>query len=716
MTADRLLPYLKLNKPEVARKFDQRIFTFDIENSNGYVVDGVARPFDYSKPPSWYADKEKVSCLYLWQFGIDDKYFYGRRLIDLTPVFDYLSTRPYKSVVWVHNLSHEFNFLLNIIHFDEVFARKPHQIIKLTYGNLTFQCTYMLTRQSLAAMGKSIGVPKLVGNVDYDDIILPVTTIKKSELEYGIRDIEIVYKRVEKFRDEYKYIQKIPLTQTGRPRAEVKKIYSKDMSYHYKMANLVPRSLAEYARLRKAFVGGWVHANYFYNNVVLRHMVRARDITSSYPTQMVLRPFPMSPWSLCRRPADYEFYLKRDDFLCLLEVEFVGVKSRGFNDYLSISKATGTNVRHENGRIYKADSFTTTCTEVDFKIMLEAYDAEQVNIKNLWYATAGYLDKRYVEYILKLYNDKVLLTGIPEKTELRARSKEILNSLYGMMVSALIYDDIEFTGTEFRPKLYDPDPVVMRQKILEASEKKLADIRSKPFKVTLSYSHGVFVTAWARKQLFDLIKEINKDVVYHDTDSIYYIGDHEELFNRFNEDIKRQLVDHCSRRGIDPALLHPKDPNGVEQWLGVYTSEYDEPLAEFKTLGSKRYCYRVKENEPLKITVSGVNKKTGVGALKDDINNFADGLVFDYKDCGKLIPHYRTDQKPTKWIDRDGREYICTDQYGVTLQPTRYVLGRGQDFIDTLDAMGSLSNMISELTYEELDEIEKNVSCETFSS
>lgn len=707
MTDKRLLPFLKANKPNVVRKYDQRIFTLDVENSNGYIIDGVARPFDYSRPPSFYADKEKVSCLYLWQFGVNDMYFYGRTLDTLKPALDYLATRPYRSVAWIHNASHEFNFLLNILEFDEVFARKPHQILKLVYGNLEFHCTYMLTRQSLENMGKSIGCPKLVGAVNYDDIITPETELDPNELKYGIRDIEIVYKRVLKFRDEYRYIQKIPLTQTGRPRNEVKKIYQKDISYHYKMTALLPRTLSEYTRLRKAFVGGWVHANYFYNNVNIKDSVRARDITSSYPTQMVLKPFPMSPWTLCRNRSDFEFYLKRDDFLCLLEVEFRNVESRGFNDYWSYSKMTNrVEVKQENGRVYKAKSFTVTMTEIDYKIMLEAYKCEP-HIINLWYSTAGYLDKRYVEYILKLYNDKVLLTGIPEKAELRARSKEILNSLYGMMVSAIIYDDLVFTGTEFESK-YDT-----HEEIIAAAEKKLADIRAKPYKVILSYSHGLFVTSHARKQLFDLIKNIDRDVVYHDTDSIYYIGDHEELFNRFNEQIKADLVRHCKARGIDPALLHPKDPNGDEQWLGIYTADYSEPLHEFKTLGSKRYCYRVKEGDPIKITVSGVNKKTGVAALGDSVDNFKDGLVFGYKDCGKLIPHYRTDQHPTKWIDRDGNEYICRDRFGVTLQPTRYILGREGDFITTLENMGSLSNYISELTYEELDEIEKNVSRET---
>lgn len=702
---NRLNDFIKYNSGKVVREYDQTIFTFDIENSNGYIIDGVARPFDYSKPPAYYADIEKTSILYLWQFGVDDIYFYGRKLTELKPTLDYLSALPYKTIIWVHNLSHEFMFLLNIIKFDTVFARKAHKIIKCTYGNIEFRCTYMLTRQSLAAVGHSVGLEKL-DTLDYDDIKTPDTPLYKDELQYGSRDIEIVYHRVLKFRDEYKTLQKIPLTQTGRPRTEVKKLYASDMSYHYKMAKLLPRNAKEYARLRLAFVGGWVHSNYFYVGVNLLNAVKAYDITSSYPTQMVLRKYPMTAWT--ESPSsDYDFYLNNDDYCEILEIRMTNVKSAGFNDYLSFSKVyDDVNVKAENGRIYKADAFTVTVTSVDYEILKECYNAD-FEILHLWYSRAGYLDKRYVEYILQLYGDKVTLTGDPDKKELRARSKEILNSLYGMMVSALYYDEITFDGKEFSPP--ETDPI----KLAAAVDKHLDDLRAKPYKVFLSFSHGVFTTAWARYSLWQVIKKINKGVVYHDTDSIYCVGDNQKYIDEYNDNIKRELIELCKRRHIDERKLHPPDSNGVEQWLGIYVCDNDEmndgkPFAEFKTLGSKRYCYRVKPNDEIKITVAGVSKTNGVAALKNDISNFKDGLVFGYKECNKLLPHYNTEQPTTTWIDRNGRKYVSRETFGITLQPARYALTLGQSFIDVLSALGSLSNQFSEMEITDLVNIARS--------
>ena len=74
--AEKLLFYLKKSRPDLeqGKGVDQRIFTFDIEQSNGYIIDGAARQFDYTKLPAFYNDKEKAVVCYLWQLGIDDEF------------------------------------------------------------------------------------------------------------------------------------------------------------------------------------------------------------------------------------------------------------------------------------------------------------------------------------------------------------------------------------------------------------------------------------------------------------------------------------------------------------------------------------------------------------------------------------------------------------------------------------------------------------------
>lgn len=725
--ADRLLYYLQSTRPDIKKDTDQRIFTFDIEASNGYIIDGIAKEFDYSRTPSFYNSHKKAAVCYLWQFGINDTYFYGRYIEDLLPVWEYLEQQKWKTICWVHNLSYEFATLIGYIHFEKVFARTPHKPITASSGHLQFRCTYMLSRQKLEDIGGSVGFPKLTDQMEYDSIRTPESRLEQREIDYAIRDLEILRAYVDKMRLQYKQLQSIPLTQTGMPRKEVKKIYAKDWHYHQHMTRLLPADASEYKRLKAAFIGGWVHANYFWVDILLKgkYAVTPWDITSSYPLQMILHKYPAEPWTHCDDPDQFDRYLNNKNMLCLVEVTFDHIWSAKYNDYISYNKTYDRiKVKHENGRVYAAEHFKMFITCVDYEIIKDCYNGD-IRVTDLYYSRASYLDKRYVEYILKLYNNKVQLTntGDPVKDELRARSKELLNALYGMMVSSLIYPELAFDN---RDKSWTPKQFNSTAELDAYTNQELQKLRDKPWKNFQSFSAGLFVTAYARAQLYAAVGTIDKDVVYHDTDSVYCKGDYSEFFNSFNEDLKKKLIAMCNNRGIDPDLLHPKDPGGQDQWIGIYVSDTGGvPLYEFKTLGAKRYAYRelskkdaekraAMEPDPqkkkkilkkgqIKITISGVNKSTGAAALDDDLKNLNEKMVFGYKECGKLIPHYLTEQGEVIWEDRDGKRFVSHQSCGVCLQPAKYIPDMG-DFFEVLASMGSLSNQYSEMEIEELME------------
>lgn len=742
-----LLKYLKLNKPQLARGCDQRVFTFDIETSNGFIFPESKQPqkFNYDLDPVDYKDATPVSICYLWQFGIDDVYFYGRDLRELVPVFDYLATRKWKTICWIHNLGWEFQFLLNILKYSKVFARRPHKPIYAEYDMLQFRCTYMLTRQKLESIGNNVGLPKLVEVMDYDAIYHPASHLPENVITYGIRDCEILTRYINKMVQRYELVQKIPLTQTGIPRKEVKDMYRDSWGYHKKMARLVP-DFEKYDICRQCFVGGWVHANFLYVNQTIRpdgdgSGAAMGDITSSYPLQIVLRKYPVTPWSECSDPDQFDYYMNDDSFLELLLVEVTDLKSIGANDYLSQSKILRErgkeiapedrftkNVKAENGRIYKADKITIWITSVDYDIMRRAYSGK-FTIKRLLFSKAGYLDIRYVNYVLELYNNKVLLTGTgdPVKEELRSRSKELLNALYGMMVSALVYEDITFnpdTADWSTPKWKAPEELVAFY------EDKLEELRTDFKKIAglfTSYSYGVFVTAWARKSLFDAAQLITSDptdprragdrVIYHDTDSIYFDGDFRAVFDQINEQLHADLLTMAERRGIDPEKLHPRG-----QWIGDWKVETGDdtsadfvPFAEFRTLGAKRYAYRKKrppegfqwvmsKDEMIKITIAGVSKSKGSAALHDDIDTLQDHMQFSYKESGKLIPHYNSEQPDCIWIDEAGLSYKSDYRYGITLQPARYDYNISA-FLEALVMRGQLSDQLAEMSNSQLQDL-----------
>ena len=131
-------------------------------------------------------------------------------------------------------------------------------------------------------------------------------------------------------------------------------------------------------------------------------------------------------------------------------------------------------------------------------------------------------------------------------------------------------------------------------------------------------------------------------------------------------------------------------------------------LPEFKALRAKCYAYRDHDGG-LHTTISGVSKAKGSNALKGSLDNFHDDLVFSYQECGKSISTYNRDQPPCIWIGEDGKAYGSDYKFGLNLMPTQYHLSIGQDFYDTLALIGSLSCKLSEVSIDELADIERGM-------
>ena len=129
-----------------------------------------------------------------------------------------------------------------------------------------------------------------------------------------------------------------------------------------------------------------------------------------------------------------------------------------------------------------------------------------------------------------------------------------------------------------------------------------------------SYAWGVWVTAWARYRLHQAMWIVGEDFIYSDTDSVKYIGNHDEGFAKLNK-----LLEKDSRS----TQAYATDPKGNVHYMGVY--ENDGEYKKFITLGAKKYAYV--DDTGLHVTISGVNKKKG-GEELGNIENFKIGLTF----------------------------------------------------------------------------------------
>lgn len=638
--------------------------SFDIETSNIFYNPkmDMCEQFDNRKSSKYYEKCIKIGLCYLWQIQIDDNQFYGR---DLESLFEFLTLLDNKcpfaiKILFVHNLSFEFQFLRNILNDMEVFARKKRKPLYAKWNTIEFRCSYMLTRLSLQKWGENLGIEKLVGDLDYEKLRTPFTILTKKEIGYGLRDVEIVVKGIRKYMERYdNKVSKIPLTQTGVVRREYQHRMANNNRYHHKMVKLQPYDIDMYKVFIHTLKGGYTHANYFNANRTC-YNVRSKDFTSGYPWAMLLNKYPMTPFE---KTTFNSKYIESDKYSIIIRVKMDYIKSRYFNSYLSFSKCMSAGkCMCDNGRIMEGYDIDIYLNNYEYDTLNKAYDIRGLDIIECYVSLNGYLPDELCLYILELLYKKTCLKGADD--EMYAKSKEELNALFGMLITKIITDDIEFFNNDWH-KIYLTE---------DRYKQKVDKIKRNISKANTAFQHGIYIPSYTCHELWEAIMHIDADVVYDDTDSIKYIGDHEDYFIKYNNKVRRQQEIVADRLGVDVSRLRPISPKGIVSSIGEFAD--DGFYQEFKTLGAKKYMY--KENYEYHITVSGV-RKDAVSQLTS-IEQFKDGLIFDIDHAKKLLMHYN-DKQPSVVVNKGKYdEYTCNYQYGICGQNTTYELSISGDY------------------------------------
>ena len=157
------------------------IMCFDIETSSGFLhpTQNTIEPYT-GKSQEYYMECEKFALMYIWTFSIDENVFIGRTWDDLSLFLDDLDNiYPFKKIVYVHNLSFDWQFTLNCVNWSKIFAREKRHLMYAETTGYTFRCSYMLTQMKLEtwAHEKKLPIKKLVGNLDYNILRTPLTDL-----------------------------------------------------------------------------------------------------------------------------------------------------------------------------------------------------------------------------------------------------------------------------------------------------------------------------------------------------------------------------------------------------------------------------------------------------------------------------------------------------------------------------------------------------------
>lgn len=271
-----------------------------------------------------------------------------------------------------------------------------------------------------------------------------------------------------------------------------------------------------------------------------------------------------------------------------------------FPDADKISKKKAMELNLDNGKIVNADLVIYPFTDPDLQVIFEAYDFEWADVANVIRAKKDYLPDWLINYVIELFEHKNTLKHADPV--LYMISKGELNGIYGMMVQKMIQSMFE----------EDYETGIWNDVLTESEYEEKLQKYYKSRNSFLPYQWGVWVTAYAQAELFELGK-CCKIWIYSDTDSVKGTNwDRKNLLSITKNHEKSE------ERGIGTVLF-----NGESHTLGI--AEFDGIYSEFKTMGSKRYCYR--EKGKLKQTVAGV-PKDGVYCLDGNINNFEKGFIY----------------------------------------------------------------------------------------
>lgn len=685
------------------------IICFDIEVCN-FFVDPLGKPHsisdifalcnnDVNKIDQCFTDWKAGALPYIWQCSINDWVVYGRELPEFKKLLKYIQKKvgDAETHIWIHNISYEYQFLREILTFTDKFFTEARKPLNLKMDNIVFRCSYRLTNLSLQKWGQQIGVKKAAGDLDYLKLHTPdpesqYGKLTDAEMHYCEMDLRVMIAGIRNYLKEYHHIKDIPMTQTGIPRRDIKKLGASVKGFTRKVASMQPKNAEDWKVSRCAYAGGLTLCNPDHAGILLQCHTpgeigyinvsndpdnpiaqRSIDRKSAYPAAM-LEKYPCSEWMKTNSAPDW---YDGNHHLCLLEFTNLRAKyditpwSASKRIMISGAKYNPDGLSKNNGKIITCDRYAGYFLETDYRLLEMYYTWEDCIVHSHRVALSDYMDKHVIEYMLQRYAAKTLRKTDKDPT-VYILEKQKLNSIYGMAGTSLIHDEIMEDGWEFHT----------RHKTDEEIAKELKRLQDFDYNNVLPYIWGCYVTSWQRLALMSTMARIGNTpaeaiakLSYTDTDSGK--GSYTEADMRIIDSINQEIIEWTEKRlkdqGIDPELARPKDKKGRPQNLGTW--ENDANYYEIKYIRAKTYAYKMHKNDVVHITIAGVPKEAGV--YLQSVDDLQEGLTFDFFNSHKNLCQY---------IDGDNPQVIMPDGYqvkntcGCVIRPTSYTLSLDNEY------------------------------------
>lgn len=658
-------PYYRIKKSnpliQPTKCYIEHLMTFDIETSTIEKTDGSFEGY-----------------MYHWQVCIDGFVCFGRTWKEFLTFLRKMNralknyNEQHKLICYIHNFSYEFQFLYSWIKLTNVFAidkRKPLKAISKDF-NIEFRCSYLLSNMNLKKFIENTPNAhyfKGSGDLDYKKVFTPKSILTMSELGYCYNDVMGLYEAIIYLLRE-DTLTTIPLTSTGYVRRECRNNMRKNKKNRKQFLDLKLDDKL-YQLCKDSFRGGNTASNRYKTNFI-NYDVSSYDMSSAYPYAMISGLYPITPFQeeTITSLDMLDDYNNRYCTLAYYSFENVKLKKGIPFPYIPYSKCIefiapsyDTQFKGKeycyNGRVLEAAFIKIAMTNYDYQIFINQYeyDEENVRVEDFYYSHKGFLPKELINTVLEFFTLKSQLKGIDGKEYEYMKSKNKLNSLYGMIVTDIIRQE----------NLFNDQWEKGENSTLEEYYSKRNNF--------LTYQWGLFVTAICRTNLQKAIDKIGLDCVYIDTDSLKYCGSHDEVFEHINQ----EMIDWCTQNDI----INYVNVGNHKYFLGLYDKE--KGYSEFITLGAKKYAF--KQSNKIGITVAGLNKKSGAQELerKGGLSIFKIGTEFF--DSGRKTVYYNDDKK--HFLTVQGCQ--IENASNIALVDTTYTLGMTDVMLSILNGLES---------------------------
>lgn len=667
----------------------------------GNIID-IASSFDIETTAD---TKTKTSYMYIWQWGIGECLIYGRTwgefLAFYTDLVKYLhigkatkkGDKRRKLITLIHNLGYEFTFIKCRLpwankktktgYIANIFAKSPRDIITATTKqNIEFRCTAALTGVSLAKLANDYGLSnKLVGALDYAVLRNSKTKLSKNELDYALRDIEILLQFYPIYRDMYiKGDSKIPTTKTSINRIEL-------MDHFKQSGAMIPEGFPADPENYKfmmhwLFRGGYCHTNAGYTAWMLDEStdptgLDGYDFKSSYPARMLMELFPYEFKKFNGSWDDLKRVLRNPKKAVIMTLRFKNIQSITTHSLESFHKcinrydpAFGYKFSIDNGRVANAEIMTVCINELDWASYNEMYswDGEPEIIGSVYTSDKKSLPPYLLDLVCKYYYKK---ETVPDKESIDyILAKQIVNAFYGLCCASVFHQNYVFNGHDMELFEMEPDWDKIRAKQI------------------LLPQWGIWISAYARRECIRMLTQYSdpNDMVYADTDSwkIRHPLAYRQTFDEYNNQIDLRLLSTDLSK-LDFKYIGCKDEYDLKQkllGLGRFTRE--SHILKIKALGCKRYIY-LDDTGKLVAKCAGMTKKSFFDYLAanpeiDPFDAFDFNLTIPAEISHKMASSYNL-KSQSIITDPDGNVETMGELSSVCLTPIPFCMKSNGDYL-----------------------------------